>query len=73
MAIALLGPHLEDLLSYCARRFSAKSICLLMLQMLDRLQSLHLSGYIHRDIKPENFLIGIGANKSTGATPNPKP
>jgi hypothetical protein len=33
MALSLLGPHLEDLLSYCARRFSPKTICLLMLQV----------------------------------------
>lgn len=26
-------------------------------QMLDRIRSLHQSGFIHRDIKPENFLV----------------
>jgi hypothetical protein len=46
------GPHLEDLLSYCARRFSPKTICLLMLQV-GELQ------YAHRDAVRRCFAIGV--------------
>jgi serine/threonine protein kinase len=34
------------------------------IQVLNRIESLHNSGYLHRDIKPDNFLIGTGDKKS---------
>ena len=59
MIMELLGPNLIDLFYYCgSNRFSIGTVCLLALQLLNRIETLHNNFYIHRDIKPENFVIG---------------
>ena len=60
MIIDFLGPNLLELFNYCGcKKFTISTICLIALQVLNRIENLHKHHYIHRDIKPENFLIGI--------------
>jgi casein kinase 1 len=40
------------------RRFSAKTVTMIALQMLQRLESCHKFGYVHRDLKPANIMVG---------------
>ncbi|KAJ2895072.1 Casein kinase I isoform delta [Zalerion maritima] len=56
----ILGPSLEDLLNYCGRRFSLKTVLLIANQAISRIKHIHDKGFLHRDIKPDNFLMGIG-------------
>ena len=56
---SLLGPSLSNLLDKYLINFTIKDICLLSIQMLERLEYIHSKSYIHRDIKPQNFLMGI--------------
>lgn len=62
LVMELMGASLEELFRKCGRRFSMKTVLMLMDQMLTRLQQVHAVGYIHRDVKPENFMIGTGEN-----------
>ncbi|GMM54522.1 hypothetical protein DAKH74_011380 [Maudiozyma humilis] len=65
MVIDLLGPSLEDLFNYCHRTFSYKTVIMLALQMICRVQYMHGRSFIHRDIKPDNFLMGAGRRGAT--------
>ena len=59
LIIEFLGPNLIELFNYCnCHKFTISTVCLIALQMLNRIENLHKHHYIHRDIKPENFLIG---------------
>ena len=55
----LLGPSLSNLIDKYLITFTIKDICLLSIQMIERLEYIHSKSYIHRDIKPQNFLLGI--------------
>ena len=60
MIIDFLGPNLLELFNYCGcKKFTISTICLIALQVLNRIENIHKHHYLHRDIKPENFLIGI--------------
>ena len=54
----LLGKSLYEIFNECDKKFSAKDICMIAIQILERLEYIHSKNYIHRDIKPHNFLVG---------------
>jgi len=58
MIMDLLGPSLEKLYTSCSRRFDIKTVCMIGIQLINRIECLHSEGFLHRDIKPDNFLIG---------------
>lgn len=60
MIMEYLGPSIADLFNYKNKKFSLQTVCVLAIQMIERLEFLHSQGFIHRDIKPENFVIGLG-------------
>ncbi|CAF0979303.1 unnamed protein product, partial [Didymodactylos carnosus] len=52
LVMELLGPSIEDLLNFCQRRFSEKTVLMLIDQAVSRVQSMHDRSLIHRDLKP---------------------
>ena len=53
-----LGKSLYHLYQENNQHFEIKDICLMGIQIIDRLEWIHSKNIIHRDIKPDNFLIG---------------
>ena len=61
----LLGKSLENLYSESHGNFNLKDVCMIGIQILDRLEYIHNKNIIHRDIKPDNFVIGINDEKNS--------
>ena len=61
IVMTLLGENISEMRRATAdKRFSATTVALLSLQMIDAIEHMHHAGYIHRDIKPSNFCVGFG-------------
>ena len=58
----LLGKSLEQLFEEKGSKLSLKTVCMLGIQMISRLEYIHNKHILHRDIKPDNFIIGIDIN-----------
>ena len=54
----LLDKSLFDIFTERRKRLAIEDICMIAMQIIDRIQWVHSKNIVHRDIKPDNFLIG---------------
>ena len=59
LIIDLLGSSLQQLFVDQKKKFTLKTVLMIALQVLARIETIHKKGLIHRDIKPENFVVGF--------------
>ena len=55
----LLDKSLFDMFIRPKKPCNITNICLIALQLIERLEFIHSKDIIYRDVKPENFMIGI--------------
>lgn len=58
----LLGHSLKE---HCRHTFSLKTLGMIAIQILDRLETVHKAGVVHGDIKPSNIVTGRGSRYKT--------
>ena len=59
LIMEFLGPNLSQLLEYCGKKkFTLGTVCLIAMQLLNRIEFIHKKHFLHRDIKPDNICIG---------------
>lgn len=54
-----LHRSLEDVFQAQGCRLSTRTVAVIALQLIQRVQMLHEHSFIHRDLKPENFMVGF--------------
>jgi len=59
LVMDLMGSSLESLFENTLRKFSLKTVLMLVDQMITRIEYVHNRHFIHRDIKPDNFCVGL--------------
>ena len=55
----LLGENLEHIFSKGLYNPNFKDICMVAIQLIDRLEFIHSKYVVHRDLKPENLMIDL--------------
>lgn len=55
------GPNLLQLLKLCGGKFGKRTLALVALQIVDRIQVLHEKKYLYLNFHPENFVVGLGS------------
>ncbi|OHT15864.1 CK1 family protein kinase [Tritrichomonas foetus] len=60
LSMDILGFSLDQIFNICQKKFSLKTVLMIIDQTLTIIEFVHKKKYIYRDIKPNNFLIGKG-------------
>ena len=58
IAHTLFGPSIRMLYEFCNSTFTLRTICLIFLEALRRLQDLHIFGFLHNVINMQNLTWG---------------